>query len=74
MLTLFIYFYFVFCIGVSRVYLFFIYFYLFTYFWLRWVFIAVRGLSLVVVSGGCSLLRSTGSRREGFSSCGMLAQ
>ena len=25
---------------------------LFIYFWLRWVFIAVRGLSLVVASGG----------------------
>ena len=26
--------------------------YLCIYFWLHWVFIAVRGLSLVVVSGG----------------------
>ena len=56
---------------------------LFIYFWLRWVFIAVCGLSLVAVSGGYSslwctgfslrwllLLRSTGSRRAGFSSCG----
>ena len=55
---------------------------LFIYFWLRWVFVAVRGLSLVAVSGGYSslwcagfslrwllLLRSTGSRRAGFSSC-----
>ena len=61
--------------------------YLFIYFWLRWVFIAVRGLSLVVVSRGYSsfkctvfslrwllLLRSMGSRRTGFSSCGMQAQ
>ena len=51
------------------------------YFWLHWVFIAVRGLSLVVVSGGYSslwcmgfslrwllLLQSTGSRCTGFSS------
>ena len=30
--------------------------YLFIYLWLRWVFVAARGLSLVVVSGGCSLL------------------
>ena len=28
--------------------------YLFIYFWLRWVFVAVRGLSLVAVSGGYS--------------------
>ena len=54
----------------------------FIYFWLRWVFVAACGLSLVVVSGGCSslwcagfslrwllLLRSTGSRCAGFSSC-----
>ena len=47
-------------------------------FWLRWVFVAARGLSLVAASGGYSslwcagfslrwllLLRSTGSRREG---------
>ena len=59
---------------------------LFIYFWLHWVFIAVRGLSLVVASRGyCSLqcvgfslqwllsLRSTGSRRAGFSSCGTWA-
>ena len=57
-------------------------FYLFIY-WLCWVFIAARRLSLVVASGGYPslrcvglslrwllLLRSTGSRRVGFSSCG----
>ena len=56
------------------------------YFWLRWVFIAARGLSLVASSGGYSSLRctgfslrwllllwSTGSRRTGFSSCGTRA-
>ena len=53
-------------------------------FWLRWVFVAERGLSLVVASGGYSslrcavqwllLLRSTGSRHVGFSSCGARAQ
>ena len=50
--------------------------YLFIYFWLCWVFVSVRGLSLVVASGDHSssrcadlsllrplLLRSTGSRR-----------
>ena len=60
---------------------------LFIYLWLRWVFVAACGLSLVVVSGDYSslrcvgfslqwflLLRSTGSRRTGFSSCGTWAQ
>ena len=50
--------------------------YLFIYLWLCWVFVSVRGLSLVAASGGHSssrcadfslsrplLLRSTGSRR-----------
>ena len=66
---------------------FFKFIYLFIYFWLRWVFVAARGLSLVAASGGYSslqcvgfsllwllLLRSTGSRRLGFSSCGTWAQ
>ena len=61
-------------------------FILFIYFWLRWVFVAARGLSLVAVSGGCSSfhcagfslrwllsLRSAGSRRTGFTSCGSQA-
>ena len=56
-------------------------------FLLHWVFVAVRGLSLIVASGGYSslwctglslrwllLLRSTGSRCTGFSSCGTRAQ
>ena len=60
--------------------------YLFIYFWLRWVFVAACGLSLVAASGGSSwlqcagfslqwllLLRSTGSRCTGFSSCGSQA-
>ena len=51
---------------------------LYIYFWLCWVFLSVRGLSLVAASGGHSssrcaglslswplLLRSTGSRRAG---------
>ena len=59
----------------------------FVWFWLRWVFIAARGLSLVAASGGYSslqcvgfslrqllLLWSMGSRRMGFSSCGTWAQ
>ena len=65
---------------------------LFTYFlfilflWLRWAFIAARGLSLVATSRGYALLpcagfslqwllllQSMGSRRAGFSSCGSRA-
>ena len=59
---------------------------LFIYFWLRWVFVVACGLSLVVASGGHSLLwcadfspwrllllQSTGSRHAGFSSCGTRA-
>ena len=55
-----------------------IYFYLFIYFWLCWVFVSVRGLSLVAASEGHSssrraglslsrplLLRSTVSRHAG---------
>ena len=33
---------------------------LFIYFWLRWVFVAVRGLPLVAVSGVYSSLQCTG--------------
>ena len=53
------------------------------YFWLHWVFVAARGLSLVAVSRGYSslpcmdfllrwllLLQRMGSRSAGFSSCG----
>ena len=59
--------------------------FVFWFFWLCWVFAAARGLSLVAVSGGYSLLlcagfsllwlllRSTGSRHTGFSSCGSRA-
>ena len=46
----------------------------FIYFWLRWVLVAARGLSLVVASGGFSSLRCTGSKPAGFSSYGMQAQ
>ena len=57
---------------------FFFFLNLFIYFWVCWVFISVRGLSLVAASGGHSssrcaglslsrplLLQSTGSRRAG---------
>ena len=55
-------------------------------FWLHWVFVAAHGLSLVAASRhysslwtagfsmwGLLLLRSTGFRRSGFSSCSMQA-
>ena len=57
---------------------FFLIYLLIIYFWLCWVFVSVRGLSLVAASGGHSssrraglslsrplLLRGTGSRRTG---------
>ena len=66
---------------------FFFHKFIYFYFWLRWVFVAVRRLSLVAASGGYSslqctgfslrwllLLQSMGSRHVGFSSCGMWAQ
>ena len=56
------------------------------FFWLRWVFVAAHRLSVVAVSRGycllwsvgfslwwLPLLRSTGSRCVGFSSCGARA-
>ena len=62
-------------------------FFNFLNFWLHWVSVVVRRLSLVAESGGCSslwcagfslrwllLLCSTDSRRRGFSSCGTRAQ
>ena len=66
-----------------------VYPYLFIYFWLCWVFVAVCGLSLVAASGGYSslrcagfslqwllLLRSVGSVvvARGLNSCGAQAQ
>ena len=51
------------------------------FFWLNWIFLAARRLSLVAPSKGYSLLRflgfssrSTVSRRSGFSSCSTRAQ
>ena len=57
---------------------FYLFIFIYLFFWLRWVFASVRGLSLVAASGGHSssrcaglslswplLLRSTGSRRAG---------
>ena len=61
-------------------------FFFFFFSWPHWVLAAAPGLSLVAASGGYSLLRcagfslrwllllqSTGSRREGFNSCGARA-
>ena len=61
--------------------------FVFIYFWLRWIFVAACGLSLVAASGGYSslqyvgfslrwllLLQSMASRRAGFSSSGSQAQ
>ena len=42
------------------VFCFFLKFYLFIYLWVCWVFISVRGLSLVAASGGHSSLRCAG--------------
>ena len=70
------------CYSLSCSFFFFFFFfnfiYLFIYLWLCWVFVSVRGLSVVVANGGRSslwcaglslsrplLLRSTGSRRAG---------
>ena len=46
---------------------------LFIYFWLRWVFIAVRGLSLVVARGATLCCGVRASYCGGFSCCGAWA-
>ena len=58
----------------SPIYFFYKFIYiLFIYFWLRWVFVAVRGLSLVAVSGGATLRCARASPCGGFSCCGAWA-
>ena len=47
-------------IHIYDLYLFQIFIYLFTYSWLCWVFVSVRGLSVVVASGGHSSSRWAG--------------
>ena len=78
----FVFIYFFIIIFLNKVFFFFkgtpLFTYLFIYFWLCWVFVSGRGLSLVVASGDHSssrctglslswplLLQSTGSRRAG---------
>ena len=73
--------------GLIELFCIFFYFILFIYFCQHWFFVAAHGLSLAMASGGHSslrctgfslqwplLLRSTSSRRTGFSSCGTRAQ
>ena len=79
---------FLFLLFLSSLESFFFFFYKFIFIFgcLGWVFIAAHGLSLVAASGGYSslwcagfslwlllLLWSMGSRRTGFSSCGLRA-
>ena len=45
------------------------YIYLFIYFWLHWVFVAARGLSLVAASGSTLRCGAKASHRGGFSYC-----
>ena len=47
--------------------------YLFIYFWLRWVFVAARGLSLVAASGGSFSLRCVGLTVVALLCCGARA-
>ena len=47
--------------------------YIYIYFWLLWVFIAVRGLSLVAVSEGLLCCGARASHCGGFSCCGARA-
>ena len=43
---------------------------LFIYFWLHWVFVAVRGFSLVEARGATLHCDARASHRGGFSCCG----
>ena len=55
----------------AHFYFYFILFYLFIYFWLHWVFVAARGLSLVALSRGATLRCSAWAFHcGGFSCCG----
>ena len=47
--------------------------YLFIYFWLYWVFVSVRGVSLVAASGGTLHRGVRASHYHGLSCCGAQA-
>ena len=47
--------------------------YLFIYFWLHWVSVAARGLSLVAASGAILRCSARASHCSGFSCCGAWA-
>ena len=47
--------------------------FIYIFFWLHWVFVAVCGLSLVVASRGYSLFGAQDSHCSGFSCCGAWA-
>ena len=48
----------------------FYFIYLFIYFWLRWVFVAAHGLSLVAAGGATLRCSMQASHYGGFSCCG----
>ena len=52
----------------AKTYIFF-FFYKFIYFWLRWVFVAARGLSLVAARGATLRCGGRASHCGGFSCC-----
>ena len=61
---------------ICSIFFFLILFYfisLFLYFWLCWVFVAARGLSLVVVSRATLCYGTQASHCGGFSCCGAQA-
>ena len=47
--------------------------FIYLFIWLRWVFVATRGLSLVAASGGYSLLQCTGFSLRWLLCCGAQA-
>ena len=64
--------------GIIIIIIIFKFIYLFTYLWLCWVFVSVRGLSLVVASGGhsslwCAGLSAQASHYHSLSCCGAQA-
>ena len=51
------------------IYAFFLFLFFLIYFWLRWVFVAARGLSLVAASGATLHCGARASHCGGFSCC-----